>query len=91
MKVASTVRRGGKGTPCHAESPALLYVRLSQQAAKWKHFQRLRSLLILRDGRECGDELKGINKAKEELIAKKLLEKEAEVDVVDFHKSIKQV
>jgi len=65
-------------------------VRLSQQAAKWKHFQRLRSLLILRDGRECGDELKGINKAKEELIAKKLLEKEAEVDVVDFHKSIKK-
>ena len=25
MKVASTVRRGGKGTPYHAESPALLY------------------------------------------------------------------
>jgi len=25
MKVASTVRRGGKGTPYHVESPALLY------------------------------------------------------------------
>ena len=49
-----------------------------------------RSLLILRDGRECGRELEGINKAKEELIEKRFLAKTVEVDVVDFHKSIKK-
>ncbi len=65
-------------------------VKLFKKAAERRDFQMPRSLLILRDGRECGRELEGINKAKEELIEKRLLVKTAEVDVVDFHKSIKK-
>ena len=65
-------------------------VKLFKKAAERRDFQMPRSLLILRDGRECGRELEGINKAKEELIEKRLLAKMAEVDVVDFHKSIKK-
>ena len=65
-------------------------VKLFKKVAERRDFQMPRSLLILRDGRECGRELEGINKAKEELIKKRLLTKTAEVDVVDFHKSIKK-
>ncbi|MCY4554013.1 MAG: hypothetical protein OXC79_10090 [Candidatus Poribacteria bacterium] len=65
-------------------------VKIFNKAAERHDFQMPRSLLILRDGRECGRELEGINKAKEELIEKRLLAKTAEVDVVDFHKSIKK-
>lgn len=65
-------------------------VKIFKKAAEWGDFQMPRSLLILRDGRECGRELEGINKAKEELIEKRFLAKTVEVDVVDFHKSIKK-
>ena len=65
-------------------------VKLFKKAAEWRDFQMPRSLLILRDGRECGRELEGINKAKEELIEKGHLAETAEVDVIDFHKSIKK-
>ena len=65
-------------------------VKIFNKGAERRNFQMPRSLLILRDGRECGRELEGINKAKEELIEKRLLAKTAEVDVVDFHKSIKK-
>ena len=65
-------------------------VKLFKEAAERLDFQMPRSLLILRDGRECGRELDGINNAKKELIEKKLLSEAAEVDVVDFHKSIKK-
>ena len=65
-------------------------VKIFKKAAKRRDFQMPRSLLILRDGRECGRELEGINKAKEELIEKGILEETVEVDVIDFHKSIKQ-
>lgn len=54
------------------------------------HRQRkapLRSVLVLRDGRECGKELEGIWAAKGKLTQKKLLDKDARVDVVDVHKS----
>ncbi len=65
-------------------------VKIFKKTAERRDFQMPRSLLILRDGRECGRELEGINKAKEELNKKRLLAKTAEVDVVDFHKSIKK-
>ena len=65
-------------------------VKLFKRAAERSDFQTPRSLLILRDGRECGSELEGINKAKEELIEKGILVETAEVDVVDFHKKIKK-
>lgn len=47
----------------------------------------LRSVLVLRDGRECGKEIQGIGAAKGKLTQKKLLVKDARVDVVDVHKS----
>ena len=47
----------------------------------------LRSVLTLRDGRECGNEIQGILAAKGKLTQKKLLDKNARVDVVDVHKS----
>lgn len=65
-------------------------VKIFKKAAERHDFQMPCSLLILRDGRERGRELKGINKAKEELIEEGLLAKTAEVDVVDFHKRIKK-
>ena len=65
-------------------------VKLFKKAAERNDFKTLRSLLILRDGRECGRELEGINKAKEKLIKKGILVEAAEVDVTDFHKSIKK-
>ena len=65
-------------------------VKLFGDAAEWPDFQPLRSVLILRDGRECGSELEGINEAVETLIANRLLVEEVEIDVVDFHKSIKK-
>ena len=34
LKGASTVRRGGKGTPCHAETPALLYLTTIRGCSK---------------------------------------------------------
>ena len=65
-------------------------VKLFENTAAWRDFQPLRSVLILRDGRECGSELEGINEAIEALIANRLLVEGVEVDVVDFHKSIKK-
>ena len=65
-------------------------MKLFKKEAERSDFQAPCSLLILRDGRECGRELEGINKAKEELIEKGILGKAATVDVVDFHKSIKK-
>ena len=65
-------------------------VKLFKKAAERSDFQTPRSLLILRDGHECGSELEGINKGKEELIEKGILVEATEVDVIDFHKSIKK-
>ena len=65
-------------------------VKLFENAAEWSDFQPLRSVLILRDGRECGSELEGINEAVEMLISKRLLVEGVEVDVVDLHKSSKK-
>ena len=65
-------------------------VKLFENAAEWSDFQPLRSVLILRDGRECGSELDGINEAVETLVTDELLVEGVEVDVVDFHKSIQK-
>lgn len=47
----------------------------------------LRSLLVLRDGRECGEELQGIQDARRTLTEAGLIESGAQVEVVDFRKS----
>ncbi len=62
-------------------------VKLFEDAAEWRDFRPLRSVLILRDGRECGSELEGINEAVETLVTNRLLVEGVEVDVVDFRKS----
>lgn len=62
------------------------------KAASRRGFQPLRSVLCLRDGRECGGELDAIYGARGELIEQQLLEKDARFDLVDFHKrSVKGV
>ena len=62
-------------------------VALFQRArVKRRHFDPIRSILILRDGRECGREPEGISAAREELIRLGLLDKEVQMDVVDVHK-----
>lgn len=50
-------------------------------------FQTIRSVLVLRDGRESGKELEAIRTAKEELINNEILIEDAVIDIVDFHKS----
>jgi len=42
--------------------------------------------LVLRDGRDCGRELEGINSAKENLIQMGFLYKDAQMDLVDVYK-----
>ena len=49
-------------------------------------FVPLESMLVLRNGHQCGHEPKGINKGLESLRGKRRLAAAAEVDVVDVHK-----
>ncbi len=49
-------------------------------------FQRLRSMLVLRDGHECGREMDAISNAQAKLIESGFFEKDPGVDTVDFHK-----
>ena len=63
-------------------------IELCNKASQRNDFQPLRSLLVLRDGRECGGELEAIYTAKQELRKRKFFTEEVTVDVVDFHKSI---
>ncbi|MDZ7290663.1 MAG: hypothetical protein ONB44_13910 [candidate division KSB1 bacterium] len=57
-----------------------------------KNFVPLDSLLALRDGRECGDEINGIRTAQQILIERGYLRQDAKVDIVDFHKkSVKNI
>ena len=62
------------------------------QQVKRDSFDPLRSILVLRDGRQYGDELKSVALATKELIKDGLLEKDARIDTVDFHKrSVKRI
>ena len=63
-------------------------VELCNKVSQRNNFQALRSLLVLRDGRECEGELEAIYTAKQKLIERKFFTEEVTVDVVDFHKSI---
>ena len=63
-------------------------VELCNKVSQRNDFQPLRSLLVLRDGRECEGELEAIHTAKQELIKQKFFTEEVTVEVVDFHKSI---
>ncbi len=63
-------------------------MELCNKVSQRGDFQTLRSLLVLRDGRECDGELDAIYTAKEKLIKQKFFAEEVKVDVVDFHKSI---
>ena len=60
-------------------------VRLVSDAGYYQQ-KPLGSLLVLRDGRECGSELEGIRSAQEQLVQNGLLRSDGCVDVVDFHK-----
>lgn len=46
----------------------------------------LRSMVVLRDGRQYGKELEGITEASEALVRSGVLEEAVRVDVIDFHK-----
>jgi hypothetical protein len=48
---------------------------------------KIRSLLVLRDGRKCGNELVGIRAAQTELTRLGYLQQDAKLDIVDFHKN----
>ena len=62
------------------------------QQVERRRFVPLRSVLIIRDGHECGSELDSIAQAKDELIQSGFLEKSGRVDTVDFHKrSVKRI
>lgn len=66
-------------------------VRVFQKASR-RRFDPIASMLILRDGRLCGQEPKGIEQGMARLIAQGMLEKKARVDAVSFHKeSVKSV
>jgi len=60
-------------------------IKLSKRAAV-AGFQRLGSLLVLRDGHECGREMDAISDAQSKLTDSGFFEKNARVDTVDFHK-----
>ena len=62
-------------------------IELCNKIAQQHNFQPLRSLLVLRDGRESGNELNAIKTAKETLTTNGILVSDATVDVIDFHKS----
>lgn len=54
--------------------------------AKRRRFDPLSSMLVLRDGRKCGREIRGIRSAQGELVPLGFLDGDAQVDIVDLHK-----
>jgi hypothetical protein len=60
-------------------------VRLCKRAAI-AGFQRVRSMLVLRDGHECGREMDAIRNAQAKLIESGFFEKDSRVHTVDVHK-----
>ena len=69
-------------------SDSLLAEKIVELISGAGYFQKrpLESLLILRDGRECGNEMRGINTARDMLVREGLLRSDARLDVVDLHK-----
>ena len=57
------------------------------QRAKTGPFDPIRSVLVLRDGRECSGELDVIKASKDKLVHSELLDSNVRLDVVDFHKN----
>lgn len=57
------------------------------QAVTKKKDSPINKVLILRDGRECGEELEGIATAQEKLVQLGILSEQVSLDVVDVHKS----
>lgn len=78
-----------KGDHQHeAINPEILADKIVQLFSHFSHtdFSPLDSMLVLRDGHQCGHEPKGINKGIEGLRNKGRLTAAAEIDVVDVHK-----
>lgn len=67
-------------------NPRMLKLKLVELFAELEDAEPLDSLVVLRDGRECGEEPLGIQGALEELKRKGVLSQAACVDVVDFMK-----
>ncbi|MFO1432076.1 MAG: hypothetical protein U1F76_18360 [Candidatus Competibacteraceae bacterium] len=55
--------------------------------AKQAGFIGIKSILILRDGHECGQEIDGINDAYEELVENGFLYNGAKIHIIDFQKN----
>lgn len=70
-------------------NPIILRDKLVElfQAGRRKKDSPINKVLILRDGRECGEELEGITAAQEELIKLEIFSEQVSLDVVDVHKS----
>lgn len=84
-----------KGDHQHeAINPEILRDKIVELAATYpgQDFVPLDSLLLLRDGRQCGEERGGIDQAIARLRAMKRLSKSAVVDMADVHKrSVKRL
>ena len=61
-------------------------VKLFKQG-KRKKDKPIDKVLVLRDGRECGNELDGVADAKEKLVESAVFTPQVQVDVVDVHKT----
>lgn len=53
---------------------------------KRRGFDPLKSMLVLRDGRECGREIQGIRAAQKALVPLGFLHERCQIDIVDLHK-----
>lgn len=73
---------------CESINPMILadqIVRVFERVLH-RHSSPVESLMVLRDGRLCGEEINGIEDAVKKLISKGKLEKEARVDLAELHK-----
>jgi len=69
--------------------PVILRDKIIELCSKplcFRHFSPIESLLVLRDGRETGEESSAIREAQAELVRLNVLSSDARVDIVDFAK-----